>query len=347
MSFGCQVWGPTVAVKVFRSIGRQVGSAASEAASSAQHAAHVFDGILDRRSVAAEGVHLDFLRQVAGLPSFSHTWVTLAEFGRQPMLVRWLKLATRLWERLRLALTADEHDELLASPISVKAFEQSIKLFLADPLGGSWAAEFLCCMHHLGVADPYGCLTVRDVLDLSITEQRVVDACNALIESWWLKAGAEHVDPRSASSDAVYCSTYRQWVRGPEAVRSAPHLKSFLTFRLKQSLIRFRVGGFPLRIATGRNEGSGRANASGGRQLGPRGIPRGSRTCHVCKSTEAVEDIKHFLLECPVYQSLRSKWSCVFEGHSDPASLLGQNDQYKLAAALHDLLQLRHRYLSG
>jgi hypothetical protein len=38
---------------------------------------------------------------MAGLPSMSHKWTVLAEFGRQPLLVQWLALVGRFWQRVQ------------------------------------------------------------------------------------------------------------------------------------------------------------------------------------------------------------------------------------------------------
>ncbi len=64
-----------------------------------------------------------------------------------------------------------------------------------------------------------------------------------------------------------------------------------------------------MRIATGRNEGSGGVrNAVPGERLGPRGIAREDRTCWVC-GQGTVEDLQHFLLECPDYHDVKQPLS--------------------------------------
>jgi hypothetical protein len=85
----------------------------------------------------------------------------------------------------------------------------------------------------------------------SLHEQSVVARGAALMESWWQQQGASHPDPRTASEGEVCLSTYRQHVQGGVVPpKGAPHLKSHLLPLQRQALIRFRVGSYPLRIAT-------------------------------------------------------------------------------------------------
>ena len=64
----------------------------------------------------------------------------------------------------------------------------------------------------------------------------------------------------------------------------------------RQALSRFRMGVSSLRIETGRYESNG--------TNGTRGIPVGMRICKCCDLCK-VEDEIHFLLECPLYHTLR------------------------------------------
>jgi len=123
----------------------------------------------------------------------------------------------------------------------------------------------------------------------------------------------------------------------------APHLKSHLLPLQRQALIRFRVGNYPLRISTGRNEGGGSANAQQGQARGTRRIDRQLRTCRVCGVAGAVEDMQHFRLECPPYARIRQSWVEAFGQQPTTASVLGQRDQWRLAAAVSRMLQQRRK----
>ena len=305
---------------------------------------HVLDHVLDRKEVAAEAVHIDFLRHLGGLPSTTPRWLVLAEFGRRPLLLRWLALAARWWERMKGMHAAREDapsgDGLIGCALTVDAFSESVRLFVEDPACGCWAAEFLRCMRMLGVADATPCTSVAEVLALDITEESVRSAGVAAVNGWWVNAGCEWVNPRTASGDRVWASTYRRWVQGaPDAV--TPHLKAFLTYKDRRTLMRLRVGSYPLRVCTGRNEGSGAANATGDGRPGTRCIPRTQRTCKVCGT---VEDLKHFLLECPAYAAVKGEWAAVFEGRNSTAMVFMQ-DQPRLCRALRAMLQHRAEVL--
>ena len=340
LSFGCQIWAPAVIERALAPRAQR-GRPGSEL----QRPPHTLDNVLDRVLVEAEAVHLDFLRQVGGLPPCSQKWVTLAEFGRKPLLHKWLKCIARWWARLvrGCVAAAASTASFPGAPLSIRAFKQNVSLFLHDRSCDGWAAQVLRCMATLGVitsAQLGACSTVHDVLQLDITPRTVVSRFDALIVQWWQNAGAQHADPRTASNNDVVCSTYCQWVQTVLG-SPAPHLKQFLLHHHKLALIRLRTGGYPLRIATGRNEGSGSTNIRQGHTHGHRYLERSNRTCLICNALGAVEDLKHFLLECPAYAQLRQTYHAVFAGHTATATLLQQPDQCTLATAIYDMIQHR------
>jgi hypothetical protein len=138
----------------------------------------------------------------------------------------------------------------------------------------------------------------------------------------------------------TYHFTYCQWV---QLVLGSPalHLKQFLLHHHKLALICLRTGGYPLRIATGRNEGSGSTNVRQGHRHGHRYLERSNRTCLICSAPGVVEDLQHFLLKCPAYAQLRQTYHAVFAGHTATATLLQQPDQCTLASAIYDMVQHR------
>jgi hypothetical protein len=345
LSYGCQLWGPGVASRAFC---RALATPTAAQQLQQPRPAHVLDKILDSKIVPAEAAHGGFLRHLGGLPASTPKWLVLAEFGRQPLVLRWLTLTARWWERMVVLNAArqapvGEGDSPSGCSLTIDAWLESIGLFLDNPVGDSWASEFLRCMHMLGVADARQCTSVTQVLALDITEESVRRAGEEGVRDWWQHAGGDHPDPRTVPGHDVWYSTYRQWVQGG-AETPTPHLKSFLEYyKDKRTLARLRVSSFPLRVCTGRNEGSGEVNEDGSR--GTRRIPRDQRTCKVCGNTHAVEDLKHFLLECPHYAQIRSRWSNVFGNHTTPSAVLGQANQAKLARAVCDMLYERGRKL--
>jgi len=174
--------------------------------------------------------------------------------------------------------------------------------------------------------------------------------------------------PRSAASDALVASTYTQWVWGGVPAGPPPHCTAVLGHKAKCTLMRLRATGCPLRIATGRNEGAGgrsaqhtrgrgrgvrrggaaqRGSSRGGLSQAPqrgRGIPREQRVCLVCHGG-MVEDLKHFLLECPAYAAIKQAHPALFAPppQSTPA-ILHHDDQHCVASAV--MAMLAHRQYS-
>jgi len=315
ISYGCQIWGPALCLDSL-------------------HA----DDPLDRKRNPGDAVHLDFLRSMAGLPHMSHKWTVLAEFGRQPLLVQWLALAGRFWHRVRL---------MPPGRLLREAVTASIELWLQHREERSWVGDFLACLEAIGVLSTEqmsACGTVQCVWALPITEAGIQGKAVAHFAKVWANSAG---DPRTAPSEAVVAATYVRWVRGGVPSGPAPHFTALLGYKAKATLLRLRVSSYPLRIATGRNEGSGARNAGPDGRLGPRGIPRAERMCRCC-TADIVEDLKHFLLECPAYTAVKQQFAPLFaQQHSTVASILGHNQQAKVAAAISAMLTHRQRLLSS
>ena len=60
-------------------------------------------------------------------------------------------------------------------------------------------------------------------------------------------------------------------------------------------LLRYRLGGHDLQIEKGRFQQQDRTE----------------RLCKCCNLGD-VEDLKHFILECPAYQEIRQEFACIF-----------------------------------
>jgi hypothetical protein len=300
MSYGCQIWAPGL------------------------HGCLTHAKVLDRARVPAEGVHYDFLRQLGGLPPSCHRWVLQAEFGRQPLLLRWLRLAARFYDRVVEAEGSMMHAALSES---VEFWRQGDK--------GCWFAQLHAAALALGVpgvsaGDAQQCPSVAAALELPICEKAFEDAGAVFVRAFW-RGEAAAAEPAAASSAQVVPSTYRQWVRGSPPLPGggpAPHLRLFVSTRVSQAVTRLRVSNFPLRIMTGRYE--------------PTKPSREQRTCRACKQP-LVEDLPHFLLHCPCYTPVRQQYAQLFTQGATTASLLGAADQIEVAAAVWAMLQARQQ----
>ena len=334
LSYGCQIWGPAVCARLLT------------------HADAV-----DRKRNPGEGVHIDFLRAACSLPDCSHKWTVLAEYGRRPLLVRWLQLSARFWGRVR---GMDE------GRLVREAMTANIELFLQHRSQDCWVAQFLHCLVSLdclSAHDVAACVTAEDVWDLTIEEEAVRLQLGEWCDALWAE-GSVAADPREADGAHVVATTYTQWVWGRIPEGPPQHFTAVLGYHPKCTLVRLRVTGYPLRISTGRNEGRGssRPGQRGGREaVGTnralreppsrgRGIPREERVCKLCQAEGrvAVEDLKHFLLECPAYAAIKHTYAVVFlPPPQSPHMFLNQPDQYAVAHAVCTMLRHRASCLRG
>ena len=119
-------------------------------------------------------------------------------------------------------------------------------------------------------------------------------------------------DPRTAPSVGIEMCTHAAWVLVKAAdggrCQGSKHLKLCVSFVVLQCLARLRLGLHGLQIRLGRIKGM---------------VPRPDRLCRLCSTVGApfygqrpgevcVEDVKHFVLECPAYGHIRSRYSAVF-----------------------------------
>jgi hypothetical protein len=320
LSYGCQVWAPSLCCDRLD-----------------------FSKALDRQFNPAEGVHLDFLRYLGGLPNSSPQRVVMAEFGRNPVQVHWLVLMARFWSK---AVMLDEgHIVRECMLSSVQLYKQGDR--------SCWAAQFFNCMQHIGAIQQshlQACRTADAILrceDLRPSDKEVMAAAVSYFGVFWRSVDSG-VQPDSASSDMVFASTYKHWVVGdasgdPGDCRwaGAPHLKMCMTHKLRQPLVRLRVSGFPLRVMTGRLEK--REELVNGKKKKV-SLPRHLRHCMVCGQS-CVEDLQHFLLQCPCYQGFRDTRAELFHQQATTVSVLSHPDQYMVASTMRDMLQLRSSLL--
>jgi hypothetical protein len=96
--------------------------------------------LLDRADCSSERVHRWFCRRLQGLPKQATSAVSLAELGRQPLHLLWVRQLVRYWNRLQASMA--EPDRLLGW-----AFEDNLALMRegADLAAGSpcWCRRWL------------------------------------------------------------------------------------------------------------------------------------------------------------------------------------------------------------
>ena len=168
-----------------------------------------------------------------------------------------------------------------------------------------------------------------------------------------LRWAAMHADPRIAPSVGIEICTHAAWVlKLDEGSCAIPrHLKLCVSFVVQQCLARLRLGGHDLQIRLGRlKKRSSR-------------VPRGERLCRLCSSVGAafhaqregpvcVEDVRHFLLDCPAYQHIRLQYDDVFARTYSPCesthmlSVFDCIHQDRLAHAVYTMTKFREECLS-
>ena len=146
LSYGCQIWGPDIF-----------------------HNKLDIDHVINRTSNPLEGVHIDFMRHLGGLPKSSPLWILYNEFQRTPLHFHWMALCARFWVK---AITPAMDNTLHTNLLLKESMKDNIKLML-DGSTDCWVAKFLQSMKCIGAISAEAltsCATVEDCISLPITE---------------------------------------------------------------------------------------------------------------------------------------------------------------------------------
>jgi hypothetical protein len=281
MSYGSQIWGPAI-----------FDSMVTSAKSYSQWS-------------SADKVHVSYLRLMAGVGEGS-VEVLLRDFNRCPIMHHWVILAARWF----MALKGMSEDRLARC-----AWVADIELML----GGCrecWTYKLLHTMSELGVIerstmmDQAGRVLLRkqDIMLLQLPQASIKGALQQQMNARW---NALQPNPRTAPSPRIEMCTHAAWVltaQEDSRCRGSKHLKLCVSFVVLQCLARLRLGWHDLQIRVGRVKAK---------------VPRDQRLCRLCSTAGApflehrngnscVEDLKHFVLECPAYRHVRARYSDVF-----------------------------------
>ena len=328
LSYGCQVWGPDVFV--------------SKVASTKPYTTWS----------NAEKVHISYLRTMAGVGECCIE-VLMRDFQRTPIMHHWVLLAARWFMNLKCM-----SDDRLA----YCAWVADIDLMLSG-CRDCWTYYLLHTMSLLGVLDrtmwDHRANSVVDrqcIMQLQLVPKNIKLALRAKMASRWADL---HADPRTAPSGGLEMCTHAAWVlkfQGAGTCVLPKHLKVCASFAVLQCLARLRLGWHQLQVRTDRIKRSTER------------LPRHQRLCRLCSTDGApfhahhpgvalVEDVQHFLLECPAYQHLRAKYPNVFgtaivadnaprSPHSRVLSIFDCDQQDQLAHAIYTMTTFRSQCLS-
>ena len=307
LSYGAHIWGPYMFTKWFR------------------------DPL--NPSNRPEKVHTQFLRQLSGMGKSVHKPTLYKEFGREPLMVQWLVLAARLWNKM-----CDRDDKTLIH----MAFLDNIMLMLRSKK--CWAWHFMRAMSTIGVLDEkswqvQGRKTAGNLKEalgrvvlLSFDEEEVEIMAKRFFNKPWVQC--KDKDPTKAPTNQVFRSTYKNWIGLTSW--GAKHMQHFMPMHLRRELVGIRCGCHPLNVHRQRFDK----------------IPRAERLCTVC-DTGAVEDVKHFMLQCDQYALIRAKYTHTFShAHATAStsdevlrSVFNHEHQLELATCVHEMLSYRETML--
>lgn len=302
----------------------------------------------------AEKVHTSFLRIMAGSIKGVSTDVLYRDMHRLPIMYHWVVLAVRWWTKL--SDSRDDEPRSLAGCV----WREDVSLAL-EGCKDCWSYHVLRTLCSLQLLDSnWQQQPLEWVLEQRWEESAVQAALAGLFCSRWqdLLAG----DPRTAPSRGVHQLTHHAWVYplAPDfdpfsRDHAAPHMKLCLSFVVARNLAQLRIGSAHLEVEQGR------------KRREP--VPRADRLCRLCSGQDAtlsnraavlartgtsnnVEDLKHFVLECPVYDDLRAACPAFAEPASvdlaDPecvASVFEHAEQSALAHTLYKMKVRRARLL--
>ena len=293
MSYGCHVWGPELFVRQLPSMP------------------------LD---TAADKVHLSFLRAMTGVGIAASNTVLLRDLHRVPVMFHWVLLATRWWNRLRAMSPAAG---TVVSCVAYHAWKSDVMLML-EGCRACWSYQLLHTLESLQQISPtqWQNTSPDAVMSLRFDEHKVQEALTRMFHSPWLTGAATHADPRTAPSQGITMCTHARWVYAPpqscdmyNRSHAPRYLQLCLPFHVLQTLARFRIGWHKLAVHSGR--------------MARPPVPRAQRICRLCCGNDSrqqwrdrihervgshscVEDLKHFVLECPAYDHIRARYRAIF-----------------------------------
>jgi hypothetical protein len=231
----------------------------------------------------------------------------MRDFNRMPVMHHWVLLAARWFMTLK-CMSGDR--------LAHCAWVADIDLMLAG-CRTCWTYQLLHTMSLLGVLSrsawdrrTNSVIDRQCIMQLQLMPKAIKLALHGNMASRWV---AMLGDPRVAPSKGIEICTHAAWVlKFQEGSCTVPkHLKLCASFAVLQCLARLRLGWHQLRVRSDRIKKAATR------------LPRNQRLCRLCSTDGAafhmqrvgvgcVEDVQHFLLECPAYQHLRGKYPYVF-----------------------------------
>lgn len=308
----------------------------------------------------AEKTHLAYLRCTAGVGKSTCIDVLMRDMHRLPIAYHWVVLACRWWERLkRMAMHPGR--------VAYHAWVSDIELMLRG-CQSCWTYQLLHTMTQLQVVSAStwqgpGC-TAGTVMAITLEPKSVALALASHMQSRWAPL-AHPGNPRDpALTHAVVANTHARWVYPFDADKAftratAPaFMRLCMPYRVLQCVAQLRWGCAPLEVHVGR--------------MGRGHTDRQARVCKLCSrdgcpaawrarvqartgSLSNVEDLKHFLLECPAYDHIRDCHNALFcpaNYQANPLDdgvlvhIFGYKNQEEMATTLYQMWVHRLKLLA-
>ena len=232
-----------------------------------------------------------FLRQALGVRSSTPIAVMLSDMGREPMWMFWIRQGVKFWNRTIMLPDQD----LIRSCVC----ESVLMATSAVAVTECWAHHFIACMQRLGVIrshddlilkNPSGSWQLRPlpVKQLEAALKRAADG------SW---VGAPQGSPRQipdSRHEGFKLTTYSYWFKHTSVFDKRVAFSTHLNDRASiMAVARFRMGSHNLNVESLR--------------WSKVRVPRSQRVCRCC-SSGIVEDEMHIMMECTMYDDLRSDY---------------------------------------
>jgi hypothetical protein len=291
LSYGCHVWGPAAFHKRLSSAQRQV--------------------FMNE----AEKLHMYFLRMMAGTGKVCVD-VILRDMHRAPIMHHWVVLAARWWTKLAVmppARASMARDAWLSDIALMRGSETAGRMYTK-----CWSYRLLHSLEQIGAISAADWGPSADLTALRFDEQHIKSCLARCMHARW--AAVVQGDPRSAPSAGVEKCAHANWVYAvdpnidcTDRHVAPPHMALCAPFKHLRALAQLRLGWAHLQVELGR------------RRRPP--VPREQRVCRACCGADspvawrqlavqraglpadapgAVEDLRHFVLECPAYDSIRA-----------------------------------------
>lgn len=338
MSYGCHVWGPTVCHNRMVSADRPVFMS------------------------DAEKVHVYFLRMMTGTGKGCID-VLLRDMHRAPIMHHWLVLAARWWTRLA-AMPPDQvcmaRDAWLSDIALMRGSETAGRVYRK-----CWSYRLLHCLEQIGAISAADWGPTVDLTTLRFDEAHIKQRLAQCLHARWAAVAQE--DPRVAPTVGVEKCAHANWVYAVDNTvdctdrRTAPlHMVLCAPTVHLRTLAQLRLGWAHLQVELGRRQRPS--------------VPREQRVCRVCCGASSpaawrqlsfsrcnlmqgtalgpVEDLRHFVLECPAYDEIRQSFALLPSqpwATSDPCAcmrgLFACDNQSALASMLFGMKQRRAHLL--